>query len=570
MLPIEPVDGWSWSMKEHIRRSALYKNSQFELENENRTKRPFKNIVLPLLNIQYRLEGFDVKDIDVYVSNPDSYHKSLLIKKYHDKWAVENGIDTFIDKIVQSYVDYGGVLVKNGKQLEVVDLQSLAFADQTDILSGSFAIKHYFAPDQLKKQTAWNQDAVDKAIYQADYSKEQDKESQESDTPSKYIEVYEVHGVFPDNLVKENDEQYEETDEYSRQIHIISFYLDSNGEKKGLSFFKKREPELPFKFLARDGGIFGRALGRGGVEELFEPQAWTNYSEIRIAHMLDSASRVLFKTNDPQFRNKNDLSNLEDNTVLTLQEGRDINQLDTTPRNINLFYQSIETFTDNANRISAAGDILQGDEPSSGTPFKSVEAQLIENKGLHNWRRGLIATFLDEIYRDWVIPRLSKEVVKEQTFLTILSADEVREIAEKVARNRVNKAIKDKILDGGLVDPQDVEEYRQFLIEDFARGGQKKFLRILKGEMEGEELDVMTNIAGKQKNLALLTDKVVNVLRQFLATPQLRQDPEMVKLLNVVLESSGLSPMIFGASMPVAAQPAGVEPLKALAETNAQ
>ena len=44
--PIEIEEGWMWNMKEHIRRSFLYKNSQFEEENENRDLRPFKNIII--------------------------------------------------------------------------------------------------------------------------------------------------------------------------------------------------------------------------------------------------------------------------------------------------------------------------------------------------------------------------------------------------------------------------------------------------------------------------------------------------------------------------------------------
>ena len=40
--------------------------------------------------------------------------------------------------------------------------------------------------------------------------------------------------------------------------------------------------------------------------------------------------------------------------------------------------------------------------------------------------------------------------------------------------------------------------------------------------------------------------RLVNVLRQYIATPQIRQDPEMTKILNTILESSGLSPIMFG------------------------
>src|SRR3990167_4720188 len=142
LKPINVLEGWDWGMRDHLRKSTLYKNSQFEVQNDKRDKRPFKNIVRPILNIQYRTEGFDVKDIEIYVNNPETYYKSFLVKKFHDKWALDNEIDSFIDEVVGSYVDYGGVLVKNvnGAKPEVVNLLTLAFCDQTDILSGSFAI----------------------------------------------------------------------------------------------------------------------------------------------------------------------------------------------------------------------------------------------------------------------------------------------------------------------------------------------------------------------------------------------------------------------------------------------
>ena len=64
--PIHLEDGWWWNFRDHIRRSFLYKNSQFLKKNEDRDKRPYKNIIRPILNIQYRTEGFDVKDIELY------------------------------------------------------------------------------------------------------------------------------------------------------------------------------------------------------------------------------------------------------------------------------------------------------------------------------------------------------------------------------------------------------------------------------------------------------------------------------------------------------------------------
>src|SRR3990167_317849 len=109
-IPITPIEGWSWNMWEHIRLTTLYKNSIY---SSGEGDRPFKNIIRPILNLAYRAEGFDVKDILLYIDDAHKHFKSFLIRKYHDKLARENGIDTFIDELVESYVDYGGALVKD-------------------------------------------------------------------------------------------------------------------------------------------------------------------------------------------------------------------------------------------------------------------------------------------------------------------------------------------------------------------------------------------------------------------------------------------------------------------------
>jgi hypothetical protein len=162
--------------------------------------------------------------------------------------------------------------------------------------------------------------------------------------------------------------------------------------------------------------------------------------------------------------------------------------------------------------------------------------------------------FVDEIYRDWIIPHLGKEVVKGQKFLVELSADEILEISKTLVKNRVNEVLLEQLLNGQTPTPEDQVFLSQQIREGFLQGN-KKFIEIVKDEMRGEKLNVSTNIAGKQKNLALLTDKLVNVVRQFIATPEIRQDPEMIKLLNTILESSGMSPIMFGPSQQLQQQP---------------
>lgn len=571
--PIQLEDGWWWNFKEHIRRSYLYKNSQFETRNEDRDKRPFKNVIRPVVNIHYRTEGFDVKDIELYVDNPDTYYKSFLIKKFHDKWALTNEMDTFIDEVVESFVDYGGVLVKNvkGVRPEVVDLRTLAFCDQTNILSGPFAIKHYLSPSELRVmgKSGWGNTenganiSIESLILKTEAHKQQDKDKGDTKTPGRYAEIYEIHNCSNIDF----DPSSEDSDP---MMYIIGFYKDDSGNKHGVCLFKSKEPKLPFKFLKRDP-VQGRTLGFGAIEELFEPQVWTNFAEIHIVGMLEHASKVLYKTTDQKLKGQN-LGNKKNGSVLELSEGKDLTQVDTTPRNLTAFSNYVVEMHEHASEMGAASDLFLGQQPNAGTPFKSVETQLVEGKSLHIWRQGRIAVFMDEIYRDWVLPQLSKEITKGSKFLSELSADEMMQVAESLVRNEVSKRIVKTLLDNGVPTPEQKTLMEQTIQETFLKGGSKRFFEILKDEMSDEKLGVSTNIAGKQKNLALVTDKVVNFVRQAIATPEIRQDPEMIRWLNTILEGSGLSPIRYSPRL----QPArpeegggGTEPLKELSEATA-
>ena len=553
--PIYLDEQWSWSMREHIRRSYLYKNTQFFDKNSDRKLKPFINIVRPILNIHYRTEGFDVKDIEIYVDNVETYYKSFLVKKFHDKWALENMMDTFLDDLVESYVDYGGVLVKNVNTIrpEVVDLRTLAFCDQTDLMGSPFAIKHYYRPEDLMKEEkrGWGDTnkgatiSLENLVAKAEAHKDVLSKDLKNKTPGQYLEVYELHNC--------SESDYVAGGETATYMTILAFYKDESGKQNGVILYKSKEPKDMFKFLKRDN-VQGRALGFGAIEELFEAQRWTNFTEIVELQMLQQASKILYLSDDPKFKGQN-LSGKKMGEVLNLQENRTVQQLDSTPRSINSFENRGERYKQHASEMGAASDLFLGQQPTAGTPFKSVESQLIEGKSLHLWRQGRIAVFVDEIYRDWIIPHIGKEVSKGTKFLSELSMEEVRTVADRVMDKYANDWVKKRILSGKIVYPFEVQSVRQMAEETVLKLGNKRFIEIMKGEFEKEKLDVRTNIAGKQKNLALLTDKLVNVIRQFIATPEIRQDEGMVRLLNQTLEASGLSPLqYFPRTQPVASE----------------
>lgn len=564
-LPISVTSNWEWGVVEHINKAVLYKNSTFITGKHD--NKPFKNIVRPILNLQYRAEGFDVKDIVLFVDNVYKSFKSFLIRKFHDKWARKVKLDTFIDKLVESYVDFGIALVKKTKQdiPEVVPLQRLAFCDQTNLLSGPIAEKHFYSPEELRAEANKGWEYINEVIALSEPYKEVDNSySKEVPTPSKYIEVYEVHGVFPRYWLYDLNEKGQYIGNYYdplsndmelvRQVHICTFYKNKSGQATGLTLFKGPERELPYKAVLRDE-IYGRAFGLGGVEELEEPQVWANYGAIRLKELLDAASKVVYKTTDPSFANRNKTQGFSQGEILILEDGKDIGQIDTTPRSSVLFDNYIASWEQLARQMGAANESILGESPTAGTPFKLQELITAESHSLHEYRKGKLATFLQEIYEDWIIPKIVADINKGQEFLAELDADEMIEIANGVARCAVNRAIREGIKKGTRFTPELVQQFQEEVKQKFMSTGSKQFIEALQGELKDAPVSVEINIAGKQKDLAGKVDKLVNVLRFMLSTynPQTQQfavfqDPRMSKLFRQILEASGLSSIDFGSS----------------------
>lgn len=571
-LPITiPGTDWEWNMKEHIRLSILYKHSQFAQGNtdKDREDKPFRNIVRPVLNVQYRTEGFDVKDIVLYVDDEDQYYKSFLVKKYHDGWATKWEIDTFIDDVNESIVDLGGALVRdvNKKCPENIPLQTIAFCDQTNMLSGPLGIKHFYSPDELMsfESVGWGDTAhganvsLRDAIIFAKTEKILDSQSGKSTkTPGKYVECYEVNGVLPESWLKQGGDP----EKFVRQMQILMFYWDETSkQKKGLILFRGRQADGLFKVMKRDK-IHGRALGYGGVEELFDPQVWANYNEIVMKDMLDAASKVILKTTDAQVKQKhpNGLKDMESLELVEVEDGKDIGQVNTTPVSFGLFEKKVNEWDAIARTLGGASDVLLGENPTSGEPFKTTNLVTQESHGLHDYRRGKYAVFMGKVYTDYVLKHLMEDITEGKKFLETLSMKELQQVIEAMVVCQVNDIKKEKMLNGEEIVPADMAQLEAGIRKNFAKKGSDWFLEIFKDEMRDVPTVVKVNVAGKQKDLAKITDKIVNVIRQVIAAPQILNDPRMAQLFNEIIELSGLSPLDFSQpiaqnALPPAAQP---------------
>lgn len=538
-------DSWEWGMKEHIKTSENYINSQLNNGKDDYT--PVKNITRPILNLQHRTEDIEVKDVQLYVNDPEKYHLSLLVKKYHDNvFVVENDVDMFFDQLNVSRIDLGGGLSKklNKPCPEFVPLQTIAFCNQKDILSSPFGLEHEFSPDQLLSMAdkGWGNEANGATIScegLIDLWHDQDKQEEG-------IKLVEVHGNMPAHFAGG-----EAKEAYETRIFIVGFYTPKGQTKaQGVILYTAIEDELPFKLIKRDP-VFGRALGFGGAEELFEAQVWTNYDMIRMQRMLDAAAVTLLKSTDPTVAQKNPggLKNKKNLEIIDISPNTDLTQIDTFPRNMSLFEKSVANWDDHAKTMGASQDAIQGIAPTAGTPFASLQAQIQQGMGLHEYRKGQYARHLEEIYTDWIIPHIQKEITKGFKFISELSLDELNFVVDRMSVGAWNKYYTEKVLNGESFVDGEQEQFISQWKEDFKKKGNKHFLEALKGEFKDTKLGVKVTISGKSKNLAMMADKITNIFRFIFANPQgfaqIMQLPGMAKSFNELLEYSGLTPSNF-------------------------
>ena len=148
------------------------------------------------------------------------------------------------------------------------------------------------------------------------------------------------------------------------------------------------------------------------------------------------------------------------------------------------------------------------------------------------------------------------EMNKGDEWMEELTLKEMQWISDKVTKNAGEDKKKELILQGKKPTQPEIDEYKENFQEEWLGGGNKHLITILKDELKDIPVDVKINVAGKQKDLANMTEKIVSFMRAIISTPQILTIPGMADLLNQVVEFSGLNPVDFSNLKPEQLVPA--------------
>lgn len=557
---IKVARNWDWSFKDHVQMIFHLKHGVF-YTGENDYMRAFKAVMLPMLHLAYWVQDIDVKDGVFFVEGSEGRVFSFLIKKYHDEvYSRKHDLDELIDDISESDIDYGGVLVRptNGDRPDVIPLISIAFCDQVNATSGAVGFRYNFSADKLRSMSknGWGSKKygatvdLEELITLAEESKTPNSNigDNKNNSPSKSIEVYIVQGSLPDAFM-ENNHNFEK---WYDQLQVVAFYTGKDGKKNGVVLYKSKAYEESKLLLHTSNKVEGRSLGMGEGERLLHPQIWTNFTEIHKMNLIEASSKTVTWTDDPSFANKNNLRDMDNLEMVTLEQGSQIGRVPTAaPDNIQILTNAADEWLAQAQLVASAQDPMLGKEATSGTTFRGQERTVAQGRGYHDRQRGKRAKFLEKIYREIIIPDMVKEIVGGKKFLASLSSDEMLWVADQLAENEASNRYKNALFATAkgerkdIMTQEDLDAFKATYKDMFRKKTGKQMIEILKGEFEGIEDRIGISFANKQKDLVSLSDKILSVFQYIFTNPaafqQAMQIPALAKSFQSILEFSGIN-----------------------------
>lgn len=540
---IEVVTGYHYSQRKTIEKITKYHASQYDGDNKDAIlgELPFDNITTEPVEKETESTDFDNADIEVRPkkNTRESRMKNMIATKALREYLERNHFANTLNQICYTRAMYGGVLVKDTKEGTKVVPWANVITDQSDILSGTIIERHYYTPAEMKAMKGWKN--VDEAIATARQFRASDtgNGADNNDTQGHLIEVYEVHGVLPESMIVEGGDEFT----FKQYMYVIAGIdwqaNDGMGGKteEGIILYEGDEKELPYKYNARNP-IVGRALGVGVVESLFNQQKYHNFTLAEELRMMSIAGKIFFDSDNPDVPN-NLLTKLDHGTVLKRKSDQSpITQISAVPTGLPGYQNIRAELSGSAKAITGAYESMTGEEGKSNKAFRLAALQNVEGRSRYEQEREELGILIEEIIREWELPRAIKWVTQENELLTHFEASELAEIDEIIKASHLNDFIAESLLTKRKsVSQLDIDSVTQKLDKELRRSGSKRLITDIKEWLKDIDGEVRISTTAEAMNKQAWFESRANLI-QLLAP----EDPRRNALINRIMDEAGITP----------------------------
>lgn len=565
----------NWSMHDTLETITAYLNSRHTSGDRDSLGRekPFFNICSAAANIWYRATDIDRKDIRLIPKNSKQVVLAFVGQVILQDWMIRERFGVFLNLWGRALSRYGSADVKfveqNGRLIPSVVPWNRLIVDPISFDALPTIEKLYFTPEQLRKNSAYNQEMVDKLIDGVIARKNLDGES--VDLKSNFIEVYEVHGELPVALLKENPTD-DDWKSYRQQMHVVTFLEvgdKDSGDYSEYTLYKgkeKKNPNMITHLIEEDG----RTLSIGAVEYLFDAQWMQNHTIKAQRDYLDLASKLVFQTSDSHFLGRNVLSAIETGDILIHAQNQPLTQVNNTVMNM----QALTAFSNQwlvlAKEITSTPDAVRGNTMPSGTPYSlgvilqqqagSLFEIMTESKGLH----------IEDMLREYVIPFIKKQMDTSEEIGAILDDNNIAQIDAMYVPQEAIKRYNKKAIDEFIVNDTIPSPYQKDIAEmevkqELAPLGNQRFFKpseILTMTwaklLKDFEWKVKVEVTNEDSDKQAILQSLNTVYQTIVNATKNPNDPNAKLVFSEILNRTGtISPLQLSttASAPVPTQP---------------
>lgn len=515
---------------------------------------PYDNVSKFRVRLEARATDFDTSHIVIEPLNGsrEARVSAMIATKALGKKMRQIRFGNTLNKICDTLPEYGGVLVKKTKEgVHVVPWENV-ITDFSNIMGGVIIERHYLLPSELKKMGWQNvEDVIETAAERIKEAALDNKQnSDQVDTISELVEVWELHGEVPlatynAAIAELNDEEYEPEDEdyityVSCQIIVAPLGKDDNGNMQGIYMQVNEEGSLEdtYRYKSRNP-LPGRGMGQGIPEELKEHQRWHNFYKTEEARAVAVGGKVLFVTNNGNVVDSIYDEGIDHGTILKVGEGEMFQQVNTIPNSVPL-YQSINaSWNESGDKLTNSFAVALGSQEFSDTPFKAQYLQDINsNSQFKQYYEEISEELVQPIAEEWLLPWALEDAVKDNEIYEVFSRAELKLIDEVI----VEQALQDKLLDITLkekrvIAPEEVEVLRQAMFNDLASTGSKRQIKDIKEFIKKEVLgNVTVHASDERRNKEALFQSYSTALTLFSET-----DPARLAIRDRILDQMGVT-----------------------------
>lgn len=535
--PVDIVPGYSFDQLATIKRINLYYASRFESgQSDEQGDKYFYNFIKPKVKNAGKNIDFGTKDIMFKTTDGRDRRQAWVFRRYVLEWMRERGVDRLINEMAMKIPRFGSLVAKKAGGDDIfslVDLRNIKCDPTAKCLDYSWTIEdHYYTPTELwEKKGVWNDENIDLAIKSfKTFKKENYVDNSWNETQmgnAQYIHVREFVDGMPETWVNKNS--VGNPNKYVRG-HLIVVQpersVDLKETRTGLLLHRAKLSKPLYKECHYDRQD-GRWLGVGVVEDNFETIALKNAQVNYVMAAMHLANLILFVTDDKKFA-RNILTSAVNGDILRLNG--QLARVDTTIRNLGANNSLSVEIENLANALSNSYEVTTGQSLPSGTPF--ALGQLLNNEAmkLFTFIRNEFALFVEDIFNEWVLPNLAKEITEEK-LMQITNKEEMEWIWNEYKKESLWEMIKQVLLRGEWPTTAEVQLAEQIL-QQRLESKESLHLKLPRGffKFNGSLSAYISNEAfDKREQMVTLG----NILQMLGARPDLVNSPVFEKMIDL-------------------------------------